>query len=154
MVYVLALLIGVVAGLRSMTAPAAASWAVCCGEASVQGTPVAFMGAAITPWVFTVLAALEMVADQLPRTPSRKTPVPFIGRVLAGALSGATVGAPSGALVGGLVAGAAGGVLGTLGGYEFRKRLAARFGKDRPAAFVEDAVAVVLAVVVACAVAA
>ncbi len=39
------------------------------------------------------------------------------------------------------VAGIVGAVAGTLGGAAGRVRLAAAFGKDRPAAFIEDAVA-------------
>ena len=45
-------------------------------------------------------------------------------------------------MVGGLLAGIAGAVIGTLGGRAFRARLAAAFGNDRPAAFIEDAVAI------------
>ena len=44
MIYLLAVLIGIVAGLRAFTAPAAVSLAaVYCGLA-VAGTPLAFMG--------------------------------------------------------------------------------------------------------------
>ena len=41
-IYVLAFLIGVVAGLRAMTAPAAVSWAARLGWLNLQGTPLAF----------------------------------------------------------------------------------------------------------------
>ena len=51
--YVLAFLIGLVAGLRAMTAPAAVSWAARLGWLNLQGTPLAFLGAAVTPWIFT-----------------------------------------------------------------------------------------------------
>jgi uncharacterized membrane protein len=61
---------------------------------------------------------------------------------LTGALSGAAIGAGKGALVGGLCAGIVGAVIGTLGGRAFRSRLTAAFGSDRPAAFIEDAVAI------------
>jgi uncharacterized membrane protein len=44
--------------------------------------------------------------------------------------------------VAGLLAGIAGAVIGTLGGHAFRARLAKEFGSDRPAAFIEDAVAI------------
>jgi uncharacterized membrane protein len=44
--------------------------------------------------------------------------------------------------VAGLLAGIAGAVIGTLGGHAFRARLAKAFGSDRPAAFIEDAVAI------------
>lgn len=151
MVYVLAFLIGVVAGLRTMTAPAAASWAAATGRAQVQGGALAFMGAAVTPWVFTVLAVLELIADQLPKTPSRKTPMQFGARVFSGALSGATIGAGTGALAPGLVLGALGAIAGTFGGYELRARLAKAFKRDAPAALIEDAVAIGAAVLIVCA---
>ncbi|HEY1434389.1 MAG TPA: DUF4126 domain-containing protein, partial [Thermoanaerobaculia bacterium] len=43
-VLVLAFLIGVVAGLRVMTAPAAVSWAARLGWLHLEGTPLAFLG--------------------------------------------------------------------------------------------------------------
>ena len=46
-------------------------------------------------------------------------------------------------IVRGMVVGAIGAVIGTIVGAEFRARLAARFGKDKPAAIIEDVVAVV-----------
>ena len=52
-------------------------------------------------------------------------------------------------MIGGLIAGAIGAVLGTLGGYDARKRLvAATGGKDLPIALLEDAVAVIGAVLI------
>jgi uncharacterized membrane protein len=65
-----------------------------------------------------------------------------------GALSGGAIGAGVGLMALGLAAGIAGAICGTLGGRAFRARLAAAFGSDRPAAFVEDAVAIVGAVLV------
>ena len=56
-------------------------------------------------------------------------------------------GALAGATVVGLVAGVVGAVAGTLGGAALRGRLAAAFGSDRPAAFLEDAAAIVLGLV-------
>ena len=60
-----------------------------------------------------------------------------------GALSGAAIGASGGMMVGGLIAGIIGAIIGTLGGKAVRARLAASFGKDPPAAFLEDAVAII-----------
>jgi uncharacterized membrane protein len=140
--YLFALLIGVIAGLRAMTAPAAVAWAAHLGWLPLAGTPLAWMGATVTPWIFTALALAELVSDQLPKTPSRKTPPQFITRILMGGLSGAAIGMTSGAWIGGLVAGVIGAVIGTLGGAEARGRLAKAFGKDLPAALIEDAVAV------------
>jgi len=125
-----------------MTPLALVSWAAHLGWLKVDGTAMAFFGATWAPWVFTLFAMGELVADKLPRTPSRTTPFPFGGRVVTGALSGAAIGAASGAMVVGGLAGAVGAVVGTLGGHAFRARLAAKFGKDRPAALIEDAVAI------------
>jgi uncharacterized membrane protein len=141
-VYLLALLIGVVAGLRAMTAPAAVAWAAYLGRLDLSGTWLAFLGNVWARWVLTALALVELVADQLPSTPSRTVPVQFGARLATGALSGAAVGVAGGNWVGGLVAGVVGAVIGTLGGRAARARLAAAFGSDRPAAFIEDAVAV------------
>jgi len=145
MLYLLAFLIGVVAGLRTMTAPAMVSWAARLGWINLQGTPLAFLGAAVTPWIFTAAAIGELVADKLPKTGSRKAPGPFVARIVMGALCGAAIGAASHALAAGLVLGALGAVAGTLGGYEFRARLARAAGKDLPIALLEDAIAIALA---------
>src|SRR5882724_1867812 len=141
--YVFAFLIGVIAGLRSMTAPAAVSWAARLGWLHLENTWLAFLGSAATPYILTVLAIGELIADKLPKTPSRKAPPGFIGRVVSGAVCGAALGATSQALIGGLLAGVLGAVAGTLGGYEFRARLVRAIGgKDLPIALIEDAIAI------------
>ena len=137
MLLLLAFLMGVIAGLRAMTAPAAVSWAARMGRLELDGSWLAFLGSAWTSWVFTVLALGELVTDQLPITASRKVPVQFGGRIVSGALCGAAIGGVWGSL-----AGAAGAVAGTLGGHAARARLAAAFRSDPPAAFLEDAVAI------------
>ena len=141
----LAFAIGIITGLRSMTAPAAVSWAARLMWLNLAQTPLAFLGYAATPYIFTILAIGELVVDKLPRTPSRKKPGPFIGRVVIGALCGAALCAGSGqsALLGAIF-GAAGGVAGTLGGYEARTRLVKSLqAPDFVIALIEDAVAVI-----------
>jgi uncharacterized membrane protein len=147
-ILVLAFLIGIVAGLRALTAPAAISWAAHLGLLPLQGTPLAWLGYAFTPYIFTVLALGELFNDKLPKTPSRTIPPQFITRIVTGALSGAAIGAARQSLILGLIAGAIGAVAGTLGGAAIRSRLAGIFGKDLPAALLEDAVAIILAIVV------
>ncbi len=143
MVYVLALLIGVIAGLRAMTAPAAIAWAAYLGWLNLSGSWLAFMGTIWAVGIFTILALVELVTDQLPSTPSRKVPQQFGARVIMGALTGAAIGIPSGGWIVGLIAGIIGAVIGTYGGAAIRGKLAASFGKDPPAAFIEDAVAII-----------
>jgi len=147
--YVLACLIGVVAGLRTMTVPAAVSWAARLGLLNLKGTWLAFLGYAWTPWILTLLALGELVIDQLPTTPSRTVPVQFGGRLVSGALAGSALAASSTSnWVVGAAAGAFGAAAGTLGGAAARARLAEGFGRDRPAAFVEDVVAIVAAIAI------
>jgi uncharacterized membrane protein len=135
--FLLALLIGVIAGLRAMTAPAAVSWAAGLGWLDVSGTWLSFLAHAWTRWILTALALVELVGDQLPSTPSRTVPVQFGTRIAMGALSGAAIAGIAGGLLGSI-----GGVIGTLGGRALRARLAAAFGSDPPAAFLEDAIAI------------
>jgi uncharacterized membrane protein len=142
MILVLALLIGVVAGLRAFTAPAAVSWAAALGLLGLEDSWLAFLGYRFTPWIFTVVAILELIGDQLPSTPSRKVPMQFITRLVMGGLSGAAIGVSGGMLVAGLVAGIVGAVIGTYGGAAVRGALARSFGRDLPAALIEDIVAV------------
>jgi len=145
MLYLLALLIGVVAGLRAMTAPAAVAWGAWLGWLPLAGTWAGFMGHWIAVAVFTVLAIGELITDQLPSTPSRKVPQQFGARLVSGAFTGAIIGETAGALLIGLMAGVIGTVIGTYGGAAVRARLAAAFGKDPPAAILEDLVAILLA---------
>ena len=140
--YLFALLIGIVAGSRTFTAPAAASWAAHLGRLDLGGTWLAFMGFAWTPWVFTALALAELVVDQLPTTPSRLVPMQFSARLVSGAVSGASVVGATGSIVGGALVGILGAVIGTFGFHALRTKLAAAFGRDTPAAFIEDALAI------------
>jgi uncharacterized membrane protein len=145
MLYLLALLIGVVAGLRAMTAPAAVAWGAYLGWLPLAGTWAGFMGHWIAVAIFTVLALVELVTDQLPSTPSRKVPQQFGARLVSGAFTGAIIGTAGGALIAGLIAGIIGAAIGTYGGAEVRARLAGTFGRDLPAALIEDVVAILLA---------
>ena len=149
MLYGLALLAGIVAGSRVFTGAAAVSWAAWLGHLDLAGSWLAFMGYAWTPFIFTALALAEFVIDQLPSTPSRKVPMQFGARLASGALCGATLGAAGGSWIVGLVAGVAGAVIGTYGGAEVRARMAKAFGRDAPAAFIEDAATIILGLVIA-----
>jgi uncharacterized membrane protein len=147
---ILALLIGIVAGLRALTPLAAVSWAAHLGRVPVHGTWLSFLGASITPYLASVLALVELVADKLPTTPSRKAPIGFAARIASGALCGGALAAADGAIFLGLFLGAVGAVIGTLGGAAMRLQLAKAFGKDLPAALLEDAIAIASAFLIVC----
>jgi uncharacterized membrane protein len=144
MLILLAILIGIVAGLRAMTAPAAVAWGAYLGWFDISQSGLAFMGSIWAVAIFTVLAVVELVSDQLPGTPSRKVPIQFAARIIMGALGGATIAAAGGTIVVGLIAGIIGAMIGTYGGAAARASLANRFGRDLPAALIEDAVAIAL----------
>ena len=139
-----AFLLGAVAGLRSMSAPAAVAWAARLGWLHLQGSPLAFLGRPAAAYLLTVLMVGELVADKLLKTPSRTRPGPFVGRIVAGGLGGAGLTAGLGQrLVLGAVIGALGAVGGTLGGYKARTRLVRALNvPDYVVALAEDAVAV------------
>jgi uncharacterized membrane protein len=145
-ILILAFLIGIICGLRALMGPAIASWGAGLGWFSLEGTSMHFMSSAITRWIFTIAEIAELINDKLPQTASRTVPPQFIARVIMGALAGATLGAAHNSLLGGLIAGAIGAVVGTLGGASVRGALAKVFGKDLPAALIEDAVALLGAI--------
>jgi uncharacterized membrane protein len=147
MFIVVALVLGIVSGLRAMTSPAITSWAARMGLLAVSGTPMAFMGFKYTPIIFTLIAIGELINDKLPNTASRKVRFQFIARILSGCLVGATAGAVAGSLTAGVLAGALGAVAGTLGGAALRSRLAKAFERDLPAALLEDVAAIVISIV-------
>src|SRR6266403_3626606 len=83
--------IGVVTGLRAMTAPAVVAWAAHLGWLNLSGSYFAFMGSKWAVAVFTLAALGELVNDQLPKTPARTTAGPLTARIVMGALTGASL---------------------------------------------------------------
>jgi uncharacterized membrane protein len=150
LVLLLALLIGVVAGLRALTPPAVVAWGGFLGWLPLEGTWAQWVGHPVTVAILTVLLVVELVTDQLPKTPPRTVPPQFIARLVTGGFAGAVVGAPiwdaanlHGYTFSAFGAGVVGAVLGTMGGYQARHRLVARNGgHDLPIALTEDAIAV------------
>ena len=128
-----------------MTPLAAISLASWLGGLPLAGTWAAFMSHWIAAATFTLAAIAELISDQLPSTPSRKVPVQFGTRLVTGAFSGAALGVVGGSTIVGLIAGVIGAVIGTYGGAALRGRLGAAFGRDLPAALIEDVVALALA---------
>lgn len=120
-VLALCFLIGCVAGLRSMTAPAIVCAAAYLHWIHPEETPLAFMASVAALWIFAIFAIGELIVDKLPKTPARTAPMGVIARIVTGALCGATVAASSGRSIGmGALLGATGGVFGAFAGYNIR----------------------------------
>jgi len=136
--------IGIVAGLRSLTAPAVVSWAVYLGWLNLHGSPLAFMGSIVTVAIFSLLALGELGADLSPRIPRRTAPGPLAGRLLMGGLCGASLCASAGqSLSIGALLGALGAVIGAFAGYEIRRRLVTGWNlRDVFVAVIEDLTAI------------
>jgi uncharacterized membrane protein len=148
--FLLAIGIGIVAGLRSMTAPALVSWGAYLGWLNLHGSPLSFMGSIIAAIVFTLGAIGELIADKLPKTPARTAPVGLIARIIMGGLCGACLYAAGAASpVPGAVFGIIGALIGTYAGYHIRRALVTRLNvKDILIAIPEDLIAIVLAFVI------
>jgi uncharacterized membrane protein len=132
----LAFAIGISSGLRTMTAPAAVLLA---RGGSVWG---------IAGIVVGLGALAEYVVDLLPSTPARTRPAGLVVRVISGAFVGwAIAGQHGGNGTAGAVAGVIGALIGAYGGHAARVAAIASIG-GVPAALVEDAVAIALAVFV------
>ena len=143
-VFLLAVGIGIVAGLRAMTAPAAVSWAARLGWLNPHDSLLSFMGSAVAVAIFSLGAIVEYVTDKLPKTPSRTAPPGLIARILMGGLSGACLCASAGqSLIAGALLGGIGSLIGAFGGYQARTRLTRSLKvKDIYIAVLEDLVAI------------
>jgi uncharacterized membrane protein len=143
MVLLLAFLIGLFAGLRSLTAPAVTAWAARLGWLKLQ-SPLFWLASPLAVGLFTLLALAELVADKLPKTPSRTAPPGLIARILLGGLSAACVAMAGGqSFIFGAFLGIAGALVGCFGGYQVRTRLVKALGApDFVIALLEDAIAI------------
>src|SRR5260370_27658737 len=95
-IYIFPFLIGAVAGLRALGPAAVVSWAAHLGWLHLQGTWLAFLGAAVTPYILSILSLGELITDKLPRTPIRKIPMQLGARTGMGELPRAAFAASRG----------------------------------------------------------
>jgi uncharacterized membrane protein len=141
-------LLGLVTGMRSMTAMAVLCWFAYRGNLSLDGTWASWAAKLGTAIVFTVLASAELIADKLPKTPNRIALGPLLVRVVFGGLVGAIVAAGlNGSEFEGIILGVGGALIGAFGGFLVRRELMVRVGcKDWPVALAEDASAIIFAI--------
>ena len=141
-------LLGVVTGMRTMTAMAVLCWFAYRGDLSLDDTWASWAAKLITAIIFTVLALAEFVADKLPKTPNRTAPALLRCRVVMGGLVGAIVAAGlNGSEFEGVISCVGGALIGAFGGYLIRREIVLRLGsQDWPVALVEDASAILCAV--------
>lgn len=136
--------IGIIAGLRSLTAPALVSWAAHLGWLDLSGSWLSFAGSRSAAIILSLLALAELVADKLPKTPKRTDFGPLVFRVITGGFSGMALCASAHQpLVIGTILGILGANAGAFAGYEIRHRLVKTFGlPDYRVAAAEDIIAI------------
>jgi uncharacterized membrane protein len=143
---VLTFAIGLVSGLRTFTGVAAVAWGAHLGWIQLAGTPLSFMGSIWALVIFTILALVEYVTDQLPSTPPRIVPMQLGGRLVMGSLAGATLAAAGAtSLLVGIIAAIVGVFVGAYGGYHTRLGLVRGLKvADIAIAIPEDLIAIAL----------
>jgi uncharacterized membrane protein len=129
----LAFVFGLVAGLRTFTAPA-----------------VFWLIRHAGPWAYglAVLALLEYAADLHPKAPPRTSTTGLSARFISGAFVGWMTGLSfGGSAIAGAIAGAIGAVIGAYGGLAIRLRATAAIG-NVPAGLIEDVVTIAASVAI------
>jgi len=141
-------LLGVVTGMRTMTAMAVLCWFAYRGYLPLDGTWAFWAAKLVTAIVFTVLALGEYIGDKLPKTPNRTAPGPLLARVLFGGLVGAIVAVGiNGSEIEGVILGVGGALIGAFAGFLIRREIVLQLGcKDWPVGLVEDISAVFCAI--------
>lgn len=149
--YLNAFQIGVIAGMRALTAPALVSYKL----SNTHPDPLAnskldFLHSPTTATVLKVLAGGELIGDKLPQSPDRIGAAQLPVRILSGAVSGAAISEAEGESVPyGALAGALGAVASSFAFFHLRHWLTAGKGLPDPAiALVEDALAIGLGLLV------
>ena len=143
MTLLFAFLIGLFAGLRSSTPPAAVAWGVYLGWLKLA-RPLSLIGSLPAVIILSLFAIIEFIVDKLPNTPNRTAPAGLIVRIVTGGVTGACVslGGGKSAFVGAGL-GVLGGVVGCFGGYQVRARLVKSLRQpDFNIALVEDLIAI------------
>ena len=143
MTLLFAFLIGLFAGLRSFTPPAAVAWAVHLGWLKLE-RPLSLVGSLPAIIILSVLAIAEVFVDKLPETWNRTAPPGLIARIVTGGFTGAcvSVGGGKSAYVGAGL-GVIGGIVGCFAGYQARVRIVKSLRQpDFNIALVEDLIAI------------
>jgi uncharacterized membrane protein len=143
MTLLFAFLIGLFAGLRSFTPPAAVAWAAHLGWLKLA-RPFSLVGSLPAVIILSLSAITEIFLDKLPNTPNRTAPLGLVARIVTGGFTGACVSLGGGrsAWVGAGL-GVIGGIAGCFGGYHARARLVKSLRQpDFNIALIEDLIAI------------
>jgi uncharacterized membrane protein len=141
---VLMFAIGMIAGLRALTAPAVVCWAAHLGWLNLQNSHLAWVGSTAAVAIFSILALAEIINDKLPATGSRLASPSLVIRSITGAFAASALAIAAGqSLVVGILLGVVGALAGSFVGYHLRHQIVAGLKiPDFPVALLEDAIAI------------
>jgi uncharacterized membrane protein len=141
---VLMFAIGMIAGLRALTAPAVVCWAAHLGWLNLQNSHLAWVGSTAAVAIFSILALAEIINDKLPATGSRLAPPSLVIRSITGAFAASALAIAAGqSLLIGILLGVVGALAGSFVGYHLRHQIVAGLKiPDFPVALLEDAIAI------------
>lgn len=139
-------LLGLATGMRTMTAIGVLCWFSWLGILPQSGWSF-WLANPISVVIFTLAALAEYYGDTLPITPNRTDLPLLLARcafgTLVGVLAAHTINEP---LIGGILFALAGVFLGAFGGIRLRRWGTRCFGRDLPAALMESALALGIAI--------
>lgn len=140
------LALGLIAGVRSATAPATLSLALAQNAPSDADNQIVALAIRLRP-LLLALAGAELISDKLPGMPDRTSPPVLLGRIALGALAGGLAARASGrsALLAGLLAGSAA-LAASFASFHLRRLASERLGLPSPAVGLLEDVALLTAV--------
>ncbi|GAB3012149.1 DUF4126 family protein [Spirosoma pulveris] len=145
--YLKAFGLGIVAGMRSLIAPALLSHKLVRTYPTKQPSqPIHYLAMPSVSLGLKALAGGEIIGDKVPNVPDRTMPAAFAARVASGATCGGFLSQAEGAYIpAGVVAGGLGTVVGTVAFYHLRQWLDHELNLPDPVvALAEDALAISL----------
>ncbi|SER07809.1 Uncharacterized membrane protein [Faunimonas pinastri] len=134
------ILLGAVAGLRSMTPLAVVSAAAARGRLPTDNGAPHLLARPAVASAAAAMAVAELVGDKLPSAPDRIIPPGMIARIATGAIAGASIAPRDQRLAAGAM-GALGSIAASYLGFNARIRAMDRYGQVSTG-LVEDAIAV------------
>jgi uncharacterized membrane protein len=143
MTLLFAFLIGLFAGLRSVTPPAAVAWAVHLGWLKLA-RPLSLIGSLPAVIILSLFAIVEVMFDKQPNAPNRTALPGLLTRIVTGGFTGACISIGGGkSAFAGAGLGVIGGIVGCFGGYQARARLVKFLRQpDFNIALLEDLIAI------------
>ncbi len=137
--------LGVIAGMRAATAPAITAHILSNNPSKrFLKSPLGFMQSKGLAIALKILAVGELVGDKLPNTPSRTEPGGVIARCVSGALAGAAIYKASGnSMLTGAVLGSGAALAATYACHSLRKEAGLKFAIFDPfVGAIEDGIAI------------